>query len=327
MRQSSANLPESQAISAQLIAALSDDVRAYPEDKELDVLLGHFRKTFGDNLLAVIFFGSCLSEKTRTETSFKDFVIVVKSYRKASSNMLAALGHNILPPDLYHLEIPLESGQKAECKYYLISGKDLVRATGSRARDLYVMGRLSKRVALVYSKDKEASHLILQCLASSAISASRYSSALIEEPLSIDEFIHLVLDLSYRSERRIEAGEIKASALFEAAPSYYNRVYSIIIRHFLDEKILAQSQQGKIQAGPNVMAKALAEKFINQSRTRAKMRWPKMILTVDNWMDQLLDKFERTYNIRLEIPPWERKIILITGWRHYFRIKREGKLH
>jgi hypothetical protein len=329
VKQSSAKFPATQAItiSTQLLAVLREDVTVYPEDKELELFLGHFLKTFGNNLLAVIFFGSCLSEKTRTETSFKDFFLVVDSYRRASSSLLAALGHNILPPDLYHFEIPLERGQKAECKYYLISGKDFIRATGPGAKDLYVMGRLSKRVGLVYSKDEKTFDLILQCLASSGIETARYSSSFIQETLILDDFIRLVLDLSYRSERRIEAGEFKAESLFNAAPSYYNKVYSLIVRQFIDEKILVQNQQGKLQAGPHALAKTQAEKFINQSRTRAKMRWPKMILTVDNWLDQLLAKFERTYNIRLEIPPWERKVILITGWRHYFRAKREGKLH
>jgi hypothetical protein len=305
-----------QYLHKELASSLTRSIFNYPRDEEMEPFLEYFRKIFGNNLLAVIFFGSCLSEETKTQTSFKDFFILVNSYRKASPSLLAAIGHKILPPDLYHLEIPMDDGKKAECKYYLISAEDFIKSSGHAAKDLYVMGRMSKRVALVYSRDEAATELIIECLASAAVQIANYASSLIQEPVGLEEFIQIILDLSYCAERRIEAGELKAQAL-----------YGIISRILVDEKILVQENHGKFLPGENAPEKHHIEKFLDISRARAKMRWPKMILTVDNWLDQLLAKFERTYNIKIEIPPWERKIVLITGWRHYFKAKREGRIH
>ena len=137
------------------------------DDLELQEFISYFRKKFGDQVIAVIFFGSCLSTITKKETSFRDFFVILDSY-KTTGSILTRAFHHILPPDLYHLELTMPHGGSAECKYYLLSLDHLIRATSPHAKDLYVMGRLSKQVACVYAKNESAKLLVARCLASAA---------------------------------------------------------------------------------------------------------------------------------------------------------------
>ena len=294
---------------------------------EFDPFLDQFRSRFGDNLLLVILFGSCLSPETRSPTSFPDFFLVVEDYGRTPGSWLARLGHRILAPDLYHLGRPGPDGKILDCKYYLISREDLWRATGPEARDLYVLGRLSKRVAIIYARDRGSENLAGRVLARAGEQAARLAAALLEGPAAEDDFYREVLRLSYRAERRLE-DERKIESLFRSGESFYRRVYGGRVERLLEENILMRRPDQALvrnPAGPGLRPDQV-QRFLERSRRRAQMRWPKMMLTVDNWVDQLLQKLERTYQIKLDIPPWERKIVLITGWRHYFRLKRQGKI-
>ena len=295
-------------------------------DPELRLLVQWFKHRFGKGLLAVIFMGSCLSELTKSEDSFRDFFCILESYKYAH-NVFKRWFHRILPPELYHLALPLPGGREVHCKYYILSLEDLIRTTGPRAPDLYVLGRLSKRVAVVYARDQEAREEVNKALASAASQAVRRAAALVDRPMSEEEFYKLVLQISYLGERRLE-DERKIEALFQAGEAYYRKVYGKLVSRLLYEGCLQRLEDGRLLADydhPGVDKEAV-EAFIRRSRRRAMLRWPKMMITVDNWVDQLLAKLERTHGIKLEIPAWERPFILITGWRHFFRLWRQGKV-
>ncbi len=311
---------------AELRELLAEYIQKYPYDDEIELFLNWFKNRYGDNLLAVIFFGSCLSEKTKSATSFKDFIVVVERYRRTSLNPLAWLSRWILPPDLFHLALEQE-GKKHECKYYLLNAPQLKDTTSEQAKDLYVLGRLSKRIALIYARDEASRELVLQAQESAMRRASRLSLAFLEG-FNLEEFIKAVLRLSYLAETRLE-DERKVESLYTAHKEFYHRAYALILDELINAGAVKKLAEARYQVIKDrlEMKKDEVEEYLIKSRKRFKARWPKMILTVDNWLDQLLGKLERTYGIKLEIPAWERPIVLITGWRHYFRFKREGKIH
>jgi hypothetical protein len=305
---------------------IAGHIQEYPDDEETLLFRNWFAEKYGQNLVAVIFFGSCLSEKSKSATSFKDFIVVVDKYRKTGKNPVKWLSHWTLPPDLFHLSLQ-KDGTRHECKYYLISTPQLLDATGPRARDLYLMGRLSKRIAVIFYRDQAGLGLVVQAQAQALRRAAELSLALLDG-FDLEQFIKAVMRLSYLAETRLE-DERKVDSLYDAHPEFYRRVYSRVL-----DEIVAQ---GMVRSDGENRWRAVREKapfsrkeiddFLAKSRKRFKARWPKMIITVDNWLDQLLGKLERTYGIKLEIPPWERPVILITGWRHYFRLKKQGKIH
>jgi len=305
---------------------LMESLLSFSSDAELEFFKDWFEKRYGENLRAVVFFGSCLSELSKSPTSFKDFIVVVDKYRLSSKNPLRWLSHWLLPPDLFHLA-EQRQGKKYECKYYIISAKQLLNATSAQAKDLYILGRLSKRIAVIYYREQESLELILTAHLNSIQKASQLSLSLLEQ-FDKEGFIKAVMRLSYLAETRLE-DERKVESLYLAHSEFYKEVYGLILKELIEKGIVKEEGEDNFRViGAKLPAdRRQVEEFLVLSRKRFKARWPKMILTVDNWLDQLLAKLERTYGIKLEIPRWERPIILITGWRHYFRFKKEGKIH
>lgn len=312
-------------IKPKLSNLIRDSFSRYPADEEIELFQTWLKNRYRENLRAVIFFGSCLSEKSRSETSFKDFIIVVDKYRKTSWNPAQWLSHWMLPPDLFHLSLE-KDGKKHECKYYLISLKQLQDATGENAKDLYLMGRLSKRIAIIYQRDPESLELIAQAQTQAIQRASELSLAFLDR-FTLEGFIQAVMKLSYLAETRLE-DDRKVESLYQAHLEFYQNLYRLILDDLLEKKLIEKigEREFKVISEKIPLQKDDLDRFLIKSRKRFKARWPKMILTVDNWLEQLLGKLERTYGIKIEIPAWERPIILITGWRHYFRLKREGKI-
>ena len=72
-----------------------------------------------------------------------------------------------------------------------------------------------------------------------------------------------------------------------------------------------------------MMDKAKFRSFIRKSRTRAKLRWPKNMFTVENWLDYIIAKIERTQNIKIDMTPTEKKYWYIFGWKYFFRLSRK----
>jgi hypothetical protein len=118
-------------------------------------------------------------------------------------------------------------------------------------------------------------------------------------------------------------------SLFSAHSKFYLQIYVRVLEGIIAQGMVRPAGPGQWQVIGSKIPYAVrdVEQFLAVSRKRFKARWPKMIITVDNWLDQLLAKLDRTYGIKIGIPAWERPIILITGWRHYFRLKKQGKIH
>ncbi len=308
--------------------ALEQSSRA-PEletDPELQTFIKYFCEKFGSNLVAVIFFGSFLSSVTRKQSSFRDFFVILDTYKSAGGGF-ERLMHRVLPPDLYRVTLKMPDGSASECKYYLLSVDHLIKTTGPEAPDMYVLGRLSKQVACVYQRNQAAKMLVARCLASAAEMAFRYAAAIMDRPMQKQELFKLVLQLSYMAERRLE-DERKIEELFNAGEHYYNRVYGELLERLVQEGLSQSMPDGRYRRTPGTegITRGQARRFLKRSRRRAKLRWPKMIITVDNWMDYLIAKLERTHGVKIDLPDWERKTWFITGWRHYIKLKRQGKI-
>jgi len=302
----------------------------FEKTDEIEAFVEYFKNLFGDNLLLVIFYGSCVSKLTRKETSYPDFYVVVKNYRDAlrkfkNKRLLYFLLCKILPPTVFFLKIE-RNGKSYHCKFNLISKNHLALYTSSKAPDMYIFGRLGKRIALPYfSSEKEVDDLILFHHNSLRMNAEM---ALHFLPLrfELDEFIKKALSMSYLGDYRIER-DTKIEELFEAEKHFYRRVYSLILDEIGTEKgIVKNSGEFYERISSLESEKIRIEKFLKKSKRRSVYRWPKGILTVGNYVDYLLSKVERAKGIKIELTPLERKYPLIFGWKHFFKIKREGHL-
>jgi len=281
----------------------------------------YFLNTFGESLEAVIFYGSCLNVITKKETSTPDFFLIAKSYYAFHKSLMHSTLNRFYTPNTYSLKF-----DKGRGKYNTISIGDLKREMSPRAKDIYNLGRLSKRTAVIYSRNDKTSDELIEALTSAYYTVADKVKYLAQEPFSFDKFLETALRISYVGEKRVEADD-KIERLYKSEKDFYDSMYSLIIEDFISINRIEKLGDNLYKPGASGISLKLAKFktrfFLKRSVIRAKLRWPKSMYTFKGWVDVLLAKIERTKGIKIELTEKERKYPLIYGWKYYFRLKRD----
>jgi hypothetical protein len=144
----------------------------------------------------------------------------------------------------------------------------------------------------------------------------------LDENFTLDDFIRRCLFLSYQGDVRVEAMD-KVEKIMLSEKTYYDTIFQLA----LDDLNMKKNELGFYQVSKSGFSKKLDRirfsSFIRRSRTRARLRWPKNIFTVDQWIDYIIAKIERTQGIKIELTPFEKKFWYIFGWKHFFRLSRK----
>jgi hypothetical protein len=309
--------------------------RAEYRDPITDLFVERLRRKHGESIVAIVFYGSCLAPETRKPTSFYDFFVVVDSYGAYHDQLSHRLLGPILPPSVFYAVFPPEGDAPAlRCKYCVVSVEQLREETGPDAHDIHIQGRFSKRIAVLWSRDRAAFQSIVDC--SLAAVSSLFRRALVrlptQEAFSLEELTLATLGISYDGEQRVREAS-KVQALFEAEREHYLAVVSALLEMRMAEEGDVVQLPGNPALPPlfrhtprleDWLLRKDTDLFLWKSRVRGRARWPKYVFTVDNWLDIVLDKVERHNGVKVELSPAVRRWPLILGWPTFFRLLREG---
>jgi hypothetical protein len=222
----------------------------------------------------------------RGQNSHPDFIVIVDSLRRFYGNRRAALLGAILPPTVYRLH----SGH-VSAKLSVATAEQLRSQCAADARDLHLAGRLSKRVALVWSRDAAARARVVAAQAEALRTLAPLVLSRFDGRVSTDEFIGALLRISYESEIRI-AEPNKVGALFAAERAHYRAVARTLLSELgarADGSASAVTFPAEASASP-----AQLLRLLRRSRRRALLRLPKYLVSYDGWLDYVLKKLART---------------------------------
>jgi hypothetical protein len=293
------------------------------DPESLEPFWRHLREIVEDRASAILAYGSCLSDVTRSSTSTPDFYVVVDRYSGFHGSVLHAVVNWILPPSIYHFSV-----EGRTSKFNVISMPDLMQGTSPRARDVYQLGRFSKRVALLWTRDERSLESISQIQVCAMRTVARKVYDLLPDQFTIETFVKESLRISYYGDVRVEADD-KIDRLWKAEEAFYRKAYGFILDDFTGSPLFLK--KNVTTATYEKTSRVLADRvgrfrvrfFLARSRLRAQLRWPKGMFTVDNWLDYLIRKIERTQGIRLELTPKEKRLWFIYGWKYFFRLRRQ----
>jgi hypothetical protein len=147
-----------------------------------------------------------------------------------------------------------------------------------------------------------------------------HALALCGSEFTLDEFIGTLLRLSYLGEQRV-AEESKVDALLAAEREHYRRFYGALLE---EAGLKAEGGPTFRQPEPTAAERRQTERFLTRSRVRGKMRWPKYIVTVDQWLEIALAKIERHHGVKIQLTEREKRWPLLFAWPKYFALKRRG---
>jgi len=279
-----------------------------------------------EEVAAVLFYGSCLFSETQTETSFPDFFLLVTDLSRYHSSRVHALLNQVLPPNVYYGDFPAADGHgRARCKFCVMAVDQFVRETSPRAHDIHHLGRFSKRFVVAYSADETTAQTVVEAALLAMLTLVPHTLALLPQRFTLEEFILKQLGLSYIGEQRIIEPD-KIRGLLEGARDYYLGLYpALLALHALRFGAPTLDEDDRYhQPSVDPAQRRRTEDFLGRSRLRGMLRWPKYMLTVDNWVDYLLDKLERYHGVRVELSARQRRHPLLFGWPIYFEMRRRG---
>lgn len=194
---------------------------AQPVSPEAHALADRVREIYGDQVRAILFYGSCL-RKGSDPDSVLDLYVLVDRYRSVYQNPLLVVANTILPPNVFYLEAEC-LGRVVRSKYAVLSRSDLLRSTLSATFEPYFWARFAQPCALVYAVDQAVADEVAGALAQAVRSFFLSGVSSLRERFRASELWMSTLGQTYRCEVRAERAAAP-DALYLAAPERYDEV-------------------------------------------------------------------------------------------------------
>lgn len=302
-----------------------------PQVREaLDILT----EACGDNLLAVVFFGSVLVGTSPNQDSAADLFVVVEDYRRfyrdvgyrlpaARSTSVMATLNKILPPNIIYLRNPGDLRAGAKC--FIMSREAFAVALSADARDNFCRGRLVQRVQIVYARSPEIAEEVENALENARRTAVEWVPLYLPRSFDTLEFCRRMLEISYRSEIRPEARS-RVEEVFGAQKTYFLLMFGRLLEEGIAQGTLVRDDgRYRLAKAPALSTRIAWRYFFAKSKLRATLRWGKYMLTFDDWLDYISRKAERRTGVRLELTKAERRLPALLLWPKLIRVLKAMK--
>lgn len=285
------------------------------------------RARFGDTVVAVLFYGSCL-RLGDDDGKILDFYVIVDSYRRAYPGLGLALWNRLLPPNVFYAETPAAGGV-VRSKYAVLSAPDLARRSASRTLDVTIWARLAQPVALAYARDGEARAVVARSLADATIAMVRAAAPVAGDGFTARQLWRQAFALTYGAELRSEGGD-KPDELYRFHGERYDALTAAALQGAGFE-VAAAGAPGPEQhytlgigwgrrAGARVAWTARAV----EGKTLSILRLIKAAFTFDGGLSYLAWKISRHSGVEISLTPWQKRHPVLTGVMMFWRLRRKG---
>ena len=287
------------------------------------------RSRFGEAVVGILFYGSCLRQGDPLE-GVVDLYVVVSDYRAAYSDTGARLMARILPPTVGYLETQV-GDRCLRAKFAVISMRDFRRGTSRRWFHSYLWGRFAQPSLLLDARDETARRELIECLASAIRTFMQKTLPLAPTPAdAVSLWVH-ALGLSYKAELRPESAD-RAHELVIAGRSYYQQA----------TVLYADTAAGLTQLPEEGVDEPLFEtNFGWWHRWIARLSWGtrrvsgklltvarlfKALGTFEGGLDYAVWKLERHTGVEIVLSERTRRRPWLYVWGELFRLYRSGAL-
>jgi hypothetical protein len=302
-----------------------------PLDARGVALVDDIVRAAGDSLDAVVFFGSRRAGLATTGFSAYDLILSARSpgalYTRlraagllARSPALLSLLDRALPPTQIRIGAPFAD---AIAKAAVVASDELRRSTSPGRRDQFLAGRLFQDVHLVWARDAEARRGIESAIQSARRITLDWVAPDLPRTFDASSYARQLLRTSFRFEIRPESGG-RADAVFEAQRAALATAFGTLLDEWARDGRLSREPGGTfaLRSAPGAAERFRRRVFLERSRIRATLRWPKHALTFDGWLEYIVRKAERHSGEAIELSPLEKKAPFIFLWPRVFRFLR-----
>jgi len=297
-----------------------------PAGIEAALLANNIRQRFGDSLLAVILYGSCLRTHLYTE-GVVDLYVVVNSYQQAYSGHTLRYLNAALPPNVFYIEIN-NNETIIRAKYAVISARDLERGCGQWFHS-YIWSRFAQPVVLLYVRDpltREHIYKNLACAVLTLLSTTlpALGPGKVDHAAIWQNGLALTYAAELRPERHTRARDITAQNLDDFGILIRKAAPALVTLMFTDEDDLYERLSGQTERS---RATRLWRIRRWQGFLLSVLRLSKAAYTFRDCVDYAAWKIERHTGIRIHVTPTLQRHPILFGFSVLWQLIKRDVLH
>ena len=297
-----------------------------PAGIETALLANSIRQRFGDSLLAVILYGSCLRTHLYTE-GVVDLYVVVNSYQQAYSGHTLRYLNAALPPNVFYIEIH-NNETIIRAKYAVISARDLERGCDQWFHS-YIWSRFAQPVVLLYVRDQLTREQIYKDLARAVLTFLRTTLPALgpgkaDHAAIWQNGLALTYAAELRPERHTRARDITVQNLDDFGILTSQAAPSLVTLMFTDENGLYKSLAGQAERS---RATRLWRIRRWQGILLSVLRLAKAAYTFRDCVDYAAWKIERHTGIRIHVTPTPQRHPILFGFSVLWQLIKRDVLH
>lgn len=291
---------------------------AHANDPDVARLASAIRKRHGQNVAAVLLYGSYLRGKRDT---LLDFYVLLDRLHGALPP-LEALGNALLAPNVYYLSLPADGARPAlRAKYATLTLRQFRRAMDDFHS--YFWSRFTQPAGLVYARDAEATRRVVDALTAATERFGREVAPMLGGAFTAETFWREGLALTYASELRSESAA-GVGDLYRCSRAHFDALLAAWAQ--TPRAALERESDGTYRlAGRTGSGSAWRWRLRRgQGKLLSVLRLIKAAGTFDDPLDYLLWKIERHSGIRETPTERQRRHPLLFAWPLLWRLYRRG---
>ena len=292
-------------------------------------LAGALVEAAGDQIRAVLLYGSRLLDAAPDRYSAYDFVVIVEGYDRFYRDLrsrglthrpprLMAAAARILPPNVISFSPQSSEGPVAKC--LIVSVPHFEREMSSRSLDHFFISRMIQQVAVLYVSDFRVERWVEGCLAEARRTVLIWAAPYVKSPLTPESLALGMLEICYSSEIRPESGA-RARSIFEAQRAYLVKSVGEMLDAAVREgHVKKEGDRYVLTREPGLSTLLRRRVYRTWSKARVTGRWLKHTLTFEGWLPYIVRKVERRTGLRVELSPLERAWPLLFLWPQLIKV-------
>lgn len=297
-----------------------------PSSPAVSLLVKKILADYGDEVQAILFYGSCLHKEEDLDGLF-DLYVLVNTYGSVNRNSTHAALNKLLPPNVFYLEISYEQ-RTVRSKYAILSLGDLQKGTSSQWFHSYLWARFCQPTAVVYVRNEKVAEQVSKAFGQAVVTFVTRVLPRIQPEFTIRELWSKGLELTYRSEFRPEQPD-KQVRLFDGMVEYYEDItrYAFNGSPYQVNKINNQGTAHYTVTIPyrvRFISRITWAVRIVQGKFLSVLRLVKGTMTFEGGVEYILWKIKRHSGVTMEASPFLKRHPVLAMFVLSFRLYRRG---
>ncbi|WND01907.1 hypothetical protein QGN29_10120 [Temperatibacter marinus] len=275
-------------------------------------------RKYGDSVVAVLFYGSCL-RTGEVEDRILDFYVIVDDYWKAYGKSWLARGNQLIPPNVFYHEIEIDA-VVTRSKYAVISLDDFESRVQDDCLNVSIWARFCQPTVPLLVEDKSVGLRLQRAIQQACLTMLANALPMVEGHVSSDSLWVEAFNRTYASEVRSEP-EGKGLEIYELDKKRYDEFYDALANQLLETTNYNRDARPEDKLADRKVGQKLWKKRARNGKIVSILRLMKASMTFDGGIDYLAWKIKRHSGVEIEVTERMRRFPIISGLLVFMKMR------